>query len=210
MEQDKLNSEAEKKQIRSSKVVGGFILLVLMALGGTLGKEFVENLFKTSPKISDNTSNWNRRQISNTGIAIETPFELHQTALKYPEEYMASIQETFACQYASTPLSVDINYIIYKAKIEKSVDVAAEEVVSNMKKLEGIENFSYKISGITKQGLNGRIIECTFSITNRQAAFVQLLFVDNNKLWNIFFRYLNNEDNKNTVDRIINSVEITL
>lgn len=151
---------------------------------------------------------WKVREIGITGLTLESPFEFRLIKPKMPYELKALIKETYGYEYMTTQFAVMINYMIYLDGIDGNLEEAALGAIKNLKKTDGISDFTYEISDIYKDGLNGKLLKGQYDIKNQRIEFCSVMFVQNPKMWSVICLYVNSEENRKITDKIISSVSI--
>jgi len=205
---EEVGHSSPKSGKKGSKFAAVFITIIVLAFAGTIGREIANKLFAPSEEVSVKASEWRTQIISYSGITLETPFQLTEGHTDLPLEYKSMVEDILTYKYSSNPLSINVGYVLYPDEIIPNLDGAAQEGINNMRILKGVGNFSSSISNIEMDDLPGRKINGKFSIQNQQAEFIGVVYTLNSKLWQIICFFISNEENRNTAQRIINSVQI--
>lgn len=193
-----------------TKIGATIATIILFALFGTIGKVVYKELFSPSEVVSVEFSDWKTQKILNTGLSIETPFELSEGTLELPTEYRSMINKMIVYQYSSNPILINLTYAVYSDDIVPNLDGAAQGAINNMRGANEVENFTSEISNIHLNDIPGRMIKGNFKIHKQLAEYRGVIYARGLVTWQILFTYLAKKENKEVVDRIINSVKITL
>jgi len=189
--------------------IGTIILsLIVVAFFGTIGKYIANEIFSPSKEIKTEISEWKTRQVSYTGLSVDTPFELDESQLELPSEYESMINDMVTYKYSSDALNVYIIYARYSDDIIPNLDGAAEGAIINMRASDGVENFTYSISIINHKELPGRKIFGNFNLKGQLAEYVGLVFAKGTQTWQVLCTFLNEQNNRKIVDKIIQSINI--
>ena len=198
------------KNSKTKVIITTIVTLIFAALAGTVGKEVASGLFVPKEKIEIESSDWKFRNIPNSGLALETPFELTKGSLELPAEYRSFIKEMSVYQYSSDPISFNLAYATYSDQIEPNLDGAANGAINNMKSGKGVSGFTSSINNIYLGEIPGRMIIGNFKLHNRPVEYKGVVYISGSKSWQIIGVYLSKDENRVVVNRIINSIHISL
>lgn len=196
----------------NSKFKIGFTLgtILIVAIMGTIGKELAKKIFTPSESISVEATDWKIRSIADSGLLVETPFELSKGKIDLPAEYLELVEEMTVTQYSSDPISFNATYVIYDDHIIPSLDGAANGAINNMRIAKDVSDFTATIRNIYLGSIPGRMIEGSFTIKKNKAEYKGVVYANDQRTWQVLCIYLAQDKNRMMVNRIINSIQITL
>ncbi|GJQ60969.1 MAG: hypothetical protein SCALA702_00220 [Melioribacteraceae bacterium] len=196
-----------EKQSQGAKIGAAIFGILITVLVITVGKEAANILFESEKELNVELSDWRRVDIPNSGFSLELPFSLSSGELSLPEEYEKMIDEMSVYQYTSDPLSLNISYVVYADFVTPNLDGAANGAINNMRIVDGVKNFSSKVTNISLEKIPGRMISGNYSLKNQKVEFKGLIYSEGLKTIQILCLYIENEINRNAVSKIVYSIK---
>jgi hypothetical protein len=144
------------------------------------------------------------------GVRYEAPFELTPMDLKLPEHIKVYVKEMANYHYESKPIGFYISRAEYQPGVKPNIDGAVQGAVQNMQAEKGITDYTYEVSNIKKDFIEGRLIKGTCKVHGHDAEFICQIFLKDLKLLQIVTMNLSFPENREVRDRILKSIRISL
>lgn len=207
----KIRSKGEKKSIWYWVF---FIFLVfVLAIVGTMGKEIANKatqfLFGSEihSELNITEDDWITYNLSN--LIIESPVELLEHNINYPEEFKDLILETKTLGYFDNSFTFSLSTVLYN-NIEPNLLGAYQQGMQEMANSKGINNFKSEKQDILLQGRKGYSILATFNIQDRPGNSEGIFLVENSRLWMIQTLYYTQDRNAKIITKkILESIRFT-
>jgi hypothetical protein len=190
-----------------------FALIIAMAAvaGGYFGKKVVVDMI--FPKVNRSWAYvpWETVHIGRQALQISTPMHLGVNDQPLSAD-MAPLVE-YAKSYRNRGedgLQVEVNMYSYKPDIATGLDKATASAVADMQKAGGVSDLHYTNKQIVQSGLNGMLVEGSFSYKNAvKLNFCNLLLEQGQHRWDVAIRYRTDDENAPAlVHRIIESIQV--
>jgi len=164
------------------------------------------NFGKTSEKILE--KQWISKEYGDSCIFIDTPFELNVTEIELPENIKEFITNFQSFSYEKK-FTIMLNCTEYLPEIEADLAGAASGSMSEIELQPGVSKMLYSEKTIEKSSLTGIQYDGKFDFNKIPTVFSNIIFVKENKLWNLFTGYRENDNiAKKIIDWVLESVEI--
>jgi hypothetical protein len=173
---------------------------------------FISSAF-TMKQTSDLKSIFEREWIAlsygDPAINIETPAILKLISIDVPEQVKQYIDKMSTYQFEHEALLIMTNTLQYKGDVAANLQGAANGSVTEMKKRDGIEDFTYIEKSITVSGQAAIIQSGSFRSGNDRLDFHNIITVKGNKMWQVFIAYNSGDEyGPKLKDKVVASIKI--
>lgn len=185
------------------------ILLILVSILASIGGKLAyDALFEESEIVSFESLDWRHRNY--IGVEFEAPFELSEVDLELPVHIKPFVQTLATYKYDSKSLSLFISRAEYKEGISTDLNGAVQGATQNMKANDDITDFSFEVKPFSRNFLEGRLVNGTFKVKEKDAEFVAEFYKNGSKLMQILCVNLKYDENREARERIMKSLNVTL
>jgi hypothetical protein len=182
--------------------------IIFIIIGIICGKLAYNALFVQSDIAEYEDTDWIKSNY--LGVTYEAPFELSPMDLQLPQNAKNYIKEMENYKFESNPIAFIISRVEYQAGVTTSINGAVDGAVQNMQAQKGITEFSYKVSNIDSNFIEGRLIKGTCKADKKDAEFIVYIYLKNLKLLQIMAMNLDFPENREIRNRIIKSIRFEL
>ena len=181
------------------------IFIIIGLIGGKLAFDAV---FGQSDIAEYEDTDWSRSKC--VGVTYEAPFELSPIDLQLPPNVKKYIKTIENYKFESTPITFFISFSEYQPGVTPKIDGAVTGALRKMEAQKEISDFSYKVSNVDKNFIEGRLIRGTCKVDDKDAEITAYFYYKNLKLLQIMTMNLSYPENCEIRDRIIKSLRIDL
>lgn len=189
----------------TGKNIASVIIFIIALVGGRYA---FKAIFAEPEIASFEESKW--KQCSYEGITFDSPFELEELDVEIPFTLKAYVKEMKNFVYESKSLTLFVSKAEYKAGIPVDIDGAIDGALSNMKRTDGVSDFTFDVQTIDKINSECRKATGNFKINENDSEFVALLHVKKSTLVQILSTNLSYDENRAIRDRIFESLDVKL
>ncbi|ADD69494.1 hypothetical protein Dacet_2740 [Denitrovibrio acetiphilus DSM 12809] len=164
-----------------------------------------EDDFKATQGVLEET--WQLRHIGETGLVVITPDSMKHVPTKLDDEAKKTLISYDAFEYSLESFGMRINHIVSKVPVDS--EEYADNLAKVIKKIKGVNKYTYAISPLTKSGQEGSFLKGTATQYGLSIETDSVILVKDNTLWEVTVSF--NSDNvklRNLAEKIFNSVEI--
>lgn len=181
-QRDVIITELEKKRKRFTLILLGVIVPAVMLAGG-YGFYRIANIPGPSRKAEVKESDWNIRELSNSGgLSVESPFPLaKQTDANY-EQYGGHTELYSYSYYSSFQFNIAISYYQESGSLPV-LDEEVERIIDQVSSTEGLKYYSNKIDTVCYKDIHGRKLSGVFVSEHTGNKYITSVYVKDKNLW---------------------------
>ena len=155
---------------------------------------------------------WVTEAYGEPSIRLSTPEKLQPTFLEGegPQNMTQSVEDAQSYTFSQgSALSILVNTVEYRPNVSINLQGAAEGAIYTLGQQPGVQNLQHETEDIQLDGLEGKKLEGSYQMQERNFAFTNVLVADSSHLWQVTVIHPQDDESGAAIaDRIVGSMEV--